>query len=251
MRNQLVARKRPRSEWPCSKRVASIASNEVLSPGYHVHLQGSRWAASVLRVMTFASSSGLSTFSAVSCESKLVKPHESTQLHHTWRAEVSSTQIPCGNTPWRSTHEDRKKRAQKQKKRCAGAVWYASGCDVTGGAGPSQPTITQPKQKKRMCVWVCCVWLWVCGAWMCGVRCVGAWCVGVLVWVCGCGCVGCGVWVCGAWCVGVGVGVGVCVGVDFLCVFCLLFSVFLSFFIKFFMFWFFVFRFEVLGFLDF
>ena len=25
------------------------------------------------------------------------------------------------------------------KKRCAGAVWYAFGCDMTGGAGPTQP----------------------------------------------------------------------------------------------------------------
>ena len=29
-------------------------------------------------------------------------------------------------------------------KRCSGAVWYASGCDMTGGAGPAQPTYHHP-----------------------------------------------------------------------------------------------------------
>ena len=29
-------------------------------------------------------------------------------------------------------------------KRCYGAVWYASGCDMTGGAGPAQPTYHHP-----------------------------------------------------------------------------------------------------------
>ena len=30
------------------------------------------------------------------------------------------------------------------KKRCAGAVWYASECDMTGGADPAQPTYQSP-----------------------------------------------------------------------------------------------------------
>ena len=30
------------------------------------------------------------------------------------------------------------------KKRCAGAVWYALGCDMTGGADPAQPTYQSP-----------------------------------------------------------------------------------------------------------
>ena len=29
-------------------------------------------------------------------------------------------------------------------KRCCGAVWYASGCDMTGGADPAQPTYQSP-----------------------------------------------------------------------------------------------------------
>ena len=33
---------------------------------------------------------------------------------------------------------------KESNKRCSGAVWYASGCDVTGGAGPAQPTLPSP-----------------------------------------------------------------------------------------------------------
>ena len=37
-----------------------------------------------------------------------------------------------------------KQKVKHQKKRCAGAVWYAAECDMTGGADPAQPTYHHP-----------------------------------------------------------------------------------------------------------
>ena len=47
------------------------------------------------------------------------------------------------------SHEDRKEKIQKAKTKDAFAVWYASGCDVTGGAGPAQPTSHHPTKAFR------------------------------------------------------------------------------------------------------
>ena len=37
-----------------------------------------------------------------------------------------------------------KKKEKNANKRCTGAVWHASGCDMIGGAGPAQPTYHHP-----------------------------------------------------------------------------------------------------------
>ena len=41
-------------------------------------------------------------------------------------------------------------------KRCCGAVWYASGCDMTGGADPAQPTYQSPNHHFPPEHYFCC-----------------------------------------------------------------------------------------------
>ena len=72
-----------------------------------------------------------------------------------WSARSLATGRPKNKTDKTSTslvqekeHKVLQQRESQTKERCAGAVWYALGCDMTGGAGAAQPTYHHPTKTR-------------------------------------------------------------------------------------------------------